>query len=98
MPDSMTSADTPSMSRPRHLPGRTIQDQVTKGVFRLLLTLLIRSLTWAAAPLATTEKLLLVLLPDGSVAVQLTVVVPMTRVLPEACEQLIVSWLDVLSE
>jgi len=47
--------------------------------------------------LATTEKLPLVLLPDGSVAVQLTVV-PMTRVLPEACEQLIVSWLDVLSE
>jgi len=48
--------------------------------------------------LATTEKLPLVLLPDGSVAVQLTVAVPMTRVLPEACEQLIVSWLDVLSE
>src|SRR5258708_1846639 len=51
-----------------------------------LLTRLIRALTWVAAPLTVTVKLWLTELGVSSLSltVQVTVVVPMARVLPEA--------------
>src|SRR5215469_3515871 len=53
-------------------------------------------LGWLVSPrsvsLTTTWKLPLLWLPTGSLALQCTVVVPMGKVLPEAGEQLMVSW------
>src|SRR6266436_5750520 len=65
----------------------------------ILLTVVIRSLTWAAAPLTTTWKLPVVVSGGlaASLAVQLTVVVPIANVLPEAGVQLTVGVADASS-
>jgi len=57
-----------------------------------VLTVVIRLLTWVAAPLTVTVKLWLTELGVSSLslAVQVTVVVPMANVLPEAGVQLTV--------
>ena len=54
-----------------------------------LLTRLIRALIWVAAPLTVTVKLWLTELGVSSLSltVQVTVVVPMAKVLPEASVQ-----------
>src|SRR5258706_13714471 len=56
-----------------------------------LLTVVIRSLTWVAAPLTVTEKLPLAVSLPGSLALQFTVVVPMGKLLPEAGAQVATS-------
>jgi hypothetical protein len=65
----------------------------------MLLTVVIRALSWVAAPLTATWKLPVVVSGGlaASLAVQLTVVVPIANVLPETGVQLTVGVADASS-